>query len=78
MKDVRGIHKVVVREGEMIAKVIEQMDAQKTLQLWQEGRSRREMRGNINQQLILTMLIYVVVCVLLLLLRLVLNVLLRY
>lgn len=22
------------------------MDAQKTLQLWQEGRSRREMRGN--------------------------------
>lgn len=49
MKDVRGIH-AVVREGEMIAKVIEQMDAQKTLQLWQEV-LRREMRGNINRWL---------------------------
>ena len=49
MRDVRGVHKVIIREGDMISNILEAMGAVKTLQAWKDGRSRREMRGNINR-----------------------------
>ena len=49
MRDVRGVDKVIIREGDMISNIIEAMGAPNTYEVWKDGRNQREMRGAINR-----------------------------
>lgn len=48
-REVRGVDRVVVREGESIAKLLSQMGATQTLQVWSARREKREKRGIVNR-----------------------------
>lgn len=48
-RQVRGVDRVVVRDGDMISMMLQKMGATQTLQVWQERRERREMRGSANR-----------------------------
>lgn len=48
-REVRGVHRVVVRDGEAIAAMLTQMGAHTNVLKWEEARNRREVRGNANR-----------------------------
>ncbi|MEN9714071.1 MAG: hypothetical protein RLZZ164_735 [Actinomycetota bacterium] len=48
-REVRGVHRVVVREGEAIATMLTQIGAHTTVLKWEEARLRREIRGAANR-----------------------------
>lgn len=48
-RQVRGVDRVVVRDGDMIASLIKMLGAPNTLAVWQERRQRRELRGSANR-----------------------------
>ncbi|MFC4225229.1 DNA-binding protein WhiA [Lysinibacter cavernae] len=48
-REVRGIHKVVIREGEAIAQMLTLMGATRTVQEWETMRQRREVRATANR-----------------------------
>lgn len=48
-REVRGVHRVVVREDEAIGRMLFIMEAHKTLEAWQEMRQRREVRATANR-----------------------------
>lgn len=48
-REVRGVDRVVVRDGEAIATLLTKMGAPNTLKLWSEKRDRRETRGAVNR-----------------------------
>lgn len=48
-REVRGVDRVVVRDGEAISVLLEKMGAHQTLQVWEERRRRREIRGAVNR-----------------------------
>ena len=48
-REVRGADRVVVRDGEAIAVLLDRMGATQTLKVWGERRSRRESRGTANR-----------------------------
>lgn len=48
-REVRGIPRVVVRDGEAIRAALQMMGAQKTAAAWEEMRQRREVRAGVNR-----------------------------
>ena len=48
-REVRGVHRVVVRDGEAIAAMLTQMGAHTNVLKWEEARLRREVRGTANR-----------------------------
>ncbi|QNO36339.1 DNA-binding protein WhiA [Protaetiibacter sp. SSC-01] len=48
-REVRGVHRVVVREGEAIAAMLRLMGAAATVAAWEEMRQRREVRATANR-----------------------------
>lgn len=48
-REVRGIDRVVVRDGDAISEVLRRMGAVVTRQTWEERRARREVRGTANR-----------------------------
>lgn len=48
-REVRGVHRVVVRDGDAIARMLTLMGAQHTVAGWQELRQRREVRATANR-----------------------------
>lgn len=48
-REVRGVDRVVVREGEAIATLLRAMGAHETLKVWDERRKKREIRGAVNR-----------------------------
>ncbi|WP_430592968.1 DNA-binding protein WhiA [Humidisolicoccus flavus] len=48
-REVRGVHRVVVRDGEPIAALLQTMGATKTVKEWQALRQRREVRATANR-----------------------------
>ncbi|NCD18663.1 MAG: DNA-binding protein WhiA [Actinobacteria bacterium] len=48
-REVRGVDRVVVRDGEAIAALLIRMGAMDTVLVWEERRLRREVRGNANR-----------------------------
>ncbi|WGD36180.1 DNA-binding protein WhiA [Lysinibacter sp. HNR] len=48
-REVRGVHKVVVREGEAIAQMLSLMGAANTVRSWEAMRQRREVRATANR-----------------------------
>lgn len=48
-REVRGIDRVVIRDGDAIAAMLTRMGAHKTCATWQERRTRREVRGTANR-----------------------------
>jgi DNA-binding protein WhiA len=48
-REVRGAHRVVVRDGEAIARMLTLMGAHRTVAHWQEMRKRREVRATANR-----------------------------
>jgi cell division protein WhiA len=48
-REVRGIDRVVVRDGDAISEVLRRMGALSTRQTWEERRARREVRGTANR-----------------------------
>lgn len=48
-REVRGTDRVFVRDGDMIATLLAEMGATRTLEVWSERRARREMRGSANR-----------------------------
>lgn len=48
-REVRGVHRVVVRDGEAISTMLVQMGAVKTVVAWEELRQRREVRATANR-----------------------------
>ena len=48
-REVRGIHRVVVRDGEAISAILVLMGATETLKAWEELRQRREVRATANR-----------------------------
>lgn len=48
-REVRGVHRVVVRDGEAIGAMLELMGAQKSVGSWNELRQRREVRATANR-----------------------------
>ncbi|HEU0257577.1 MAG TPA: DNA-binding protein WhiA [Microbacteriaceae bacterium] len=48
-REVRGTHRVVVRDGEAIARLLTLMGAHHTVARWQEMRKRREVRASANR-----------------------------
>lgn len=48
-REVRGVHRVVVREGEAIAAILRLMGADATVAAWEELRQRREVRATANR-----------------------------
>ncbi|MDO5034040.1 MAG: DNA-binding protein WhiA [Actinomycetaceae bacterium] len=49
VREVRGAERVVVRDAEGIATILEALDATETLEVWQKRRIRREARGSANR-----------------------------
>ncbi len=48
-REVRGAHRVVIREGEPISRMLTTMGAHETVQAWAELRQRREVRATANR-----------------------------
>ena len=48
-REVRGTDRVVVRDGETIAQLLERMGATGTLTTWREARTRKEVRATANR-----------------------------
>ncbi|NQX33742.1 DNA-binding protein WhiA [Herbiconiux sp. VKM Ac-2851] len=48
-REVRGVHRVVIRDGEAIAAMLSVMGAAKTVTTWEEMRQRREVRATANR-----------------------------
>lgn len=48
-REVRGVHRVVIRDGEAIAKVLSLMGARAAVGRWEEMRQRREVRATANR-----------------------------
>lgn len=48
-REVRGVHRVVIREGEAIAAMLRLMGADKAVTAWEELRQRREVRATANR-----------------------------
>ncbi|MCF8535561.1 MAG: DNA-binding protein WhiA [Rhodoluna sp.] len=48
-REVRGVHRVVVRDGEAIAAMLTQMGAHSNVLKWEEARLRREVRASANR-----------------------------
>lgn len=48
-REVRGVDRVVVRDGEAIAALLTRMGAHDAVLVWEERRLRREVRGNANR-----------------------------
>ncbi|MFC8796514.1 DNA-binding protein WhiA [Promicromonospora sp. NPDC057138] len=48
-REVRGIDRVVVRDGDSIGRMLERIGAPETLKVWEERRERREVRGTANR-----------------------------
>ncbi|MEZ5190687.1 MAG: DNA-binding protein WhiA [Schumannella sp.] len=48
-REVRGVHRVVVREGEAISALLRLMGADSTVAQWEELRQRREVRATANR-----------------------------
>lgn len=48
-REVRGVDRVVVRDGETISQLLERMGAINTLDNWQERRARKEVRATANR-----------------------------
>ena len=48
-REVRGVHRVVIRDGEAISAMLVQMGAAQTVSNWEELRQRREVRATANR-----------------------------
>jgi len=48
-REVRGVHRVVIRDGEKISTMLRLMGAQTTVGDWEELRARREVRATANR-----------------------------
>ncbi|WP_395243063.1 DNA-binding protein WhiA [Agromyces sp. MMS24-K17] len=48
-REVRGVHRVVIRDGEAISAMLEHMGADGTVRNWEELRQRREVRATANR-----------------------------
>lgn len=48
-REVRSVHRVVVREGDAIAKMLQVLGALKTVESWEQLRQRRETRATANR-----------------------------
>ncbi|AMM20859.1 sporulation protein [Frondihabitans sp. PAMC 28766] len=48
-REVRGVHRVVIRDGEAISAMLTQMGAVKSVHEWEELRQRREVRATANR-----------------------------
>lgn len=48
-REVRGVHRVVIRDGEMISSMLVHMGAASTVHAWEELRQRREVRATANR-----------------------------
>ena len=48
-REVRGVHRVVIRDGEAISAMLVRMGAAKTVVAWEELRQRREVRATANR-----------------------------
>lgn len=48
-REVRGIDRVVLRDGDAISEMLRRMGASTTLRTWEERRARREVRGTANR-----------------------------
>lgn len=48
-REVRGVHRVVIRDGEAIAAMLRLMGAGETVTAWEEQRQRREVRATANR-----------------------------
>lgn len=48
-REVRGIDRVVIRDGDAIAALLTRMGAAETLLVWEERRKRREVRASVNR-----------------------------
>jgi DNA-binding protein WhiA len=48
-REVRGVHRVVIRDGEAISAMLVAMGASETVSNWEELRQRREVRANANR-----------------------------
>jgi DNA-binding protein WhiA len=48
-REVRGVHRVVIRDGDAISAMLTQMGATETVQGWEEMRQRREVRATANR-----------------------------
>ena len=48
-REVRGVDRVVIRDGDAIYQMLKRMGATETLQVWEERRTRREIRGTANR-----------------------------
>jgi DNA-binding protein WhiA len=48
-REVRGVHRVVIRDGEAIGDMLERMGATETRQNWEDLRQRREVRATANR-----------------------------
>jgi len=48
-KDMRGVDRVLIRDGDAISRMLHVMGARKSLAVWEERRARREVRGTANR-----------------------------
>lgn len=48
-REVRGVHRVVIRDGDAIGQMLQLMGALKTVVAWEEMRQRREVRATANR-----------------------------
>ncbi|QDZ13780.1 DNA-binding protein WhiA [Humibacter ginsenosidimutans] len=48
-REVRGVHRVVIRDGEAISAMLARMGATETVRTWEELRQRREVRATANR-----------------------------
>ncbi len=48
-REVRGVDRVVIRDGDAIAEMLKRLGAFETVKVWQERRQRREVRGTANR-----------------------------
>ncbi|GAA4743087.1 DNA-binding protein WhiA [Amnibacterium soli] len=48
-REVRGVHRVVIRDGEAISDMLGHMGARRSVRNWEELRQRREVRANTNR-----------------------------
>ncbi len=48
-REVRGVHRIVIRDGDAISAMLVQMGAEQTVRNWEELRQRREVRATANR-----------------------------
>jgi len=48
-REVRGVDRVVIRDGEAISAMLTRLGAHETVVVWEERRQRREVRGTANR-----------------------------